>query len=454
MNEGSPSQSQAAGDAAPAPATLEAKTGRRSRQRKAKGDSSWPIIVNVSGVVARIYRNPVRAKGQSFESYLVRHPVAGKRTLANTRFSDLAKARLHAQTECERVLSGLGSVAGMRNEDAASYAEAAQLLAKASVSLPVHVAIRDYVEALKLLPPGATLADAAKFLAARHPASGPPRMVPKVVDEFIADRRSAGCSEIHLRDLRIRLTRFGDTFQVPITAVTAPQVADYLGALKNAKTTTAKAASNRSRANHRALIVALFNFAKLRRYVSRDQADEIAEIPVPKFRTGEVEVFTPAEFRRLLEAADEELRPAIAVGGLAGLRVAEIARLDWRSIKLDERVIVVGGDIAKTASRRVVPIGEALAAWLTPHKKPFGRVFPAEGEGLGVGDALVSRCARLATRAGIEWKRNALRHSFGSYRLSVTADLARVALEMGNSPSVINAHYRALTTEAEGKKWF
>lgn len=73
---------------------------------------------------------------------------------------------------------------------------------------------------------------------------------------------------------------------------------------------------------------------------------------------------------------------------------------------------------------------------------------------LGVGEALINRWARLAVRAKIKWKRNALRHSFGSYRPAVTADLARVSAEMGNSPAIINEHYRALVTEAEGKAWF
>jgi hypothetical protein len=71
-----------------------------------------------------------------------------------------------------------------------------------------------------------------------------------------------------------------------------------------------------------------------------------------------------------------------------------------------------------------------------------------------VGEALINRCARLSVRARVAWKRNALRHSFGSYRLAVTADLARVSAEMGNSPAIINEHYRALVTEAEGRAWF
>ena len=52
------------------------------------------------------------------------------------------------------------------------------------------------------------------------------------------------------------------------------------------------------------------------------------------------------------------------------------------------------------------------------------------------------------------WKRNALRHSFISYRLAVLKDVAAVALEAGNSPTMIFRNYRALVTESEGKTWF
>jgi hypothetical protein len=47
-----------------------------------------------------------------------------------------------------------------------------------------------------------------------------------------------------------------------------------------------------------------------------------------------------------------------------------------------------------------------------------------------------------------------LRHSFISYRLAQTKDIAAVALEPGNSPRMIFAHYRELCTGAEALEWF
>lgn len=409
-----------------------------------------PVLVRVGGVSAKVYANAVKTKGRTYDSFLVTFPdpVTGRQ--GTKRFGALADAKEFAEERCRLVANGQASAAGLTNQDASRYGEAVELLRP--LNIEVHVAARTYVEAARLLPAGTSLLDAVRFFAERHPANAPRKLVGEVVAEYIADRQAAGCSTIHLRDLRIRLGRFGSVFQMPLASVTPSLVRDYLRDLTNS--VTGGSSSNRSRANHRALIIALFNYARLARYVSRELADEISDLPVPKFRSGAVEVFAPDEFRRLLVAAPDDLVPAIALAGLAGLRIAEISRLDWRDVRLAERVIVVGDAIAKTASRRVVPICDSLAAWLAPHAQPFGQVSPTESEERGVGEALINRMARLTERAKVAWKRNALRHSYGSCRLAITSDVAKVSLEMGNSVTIVHQHYKSLVSEAEGRAWF
>ena len=53
-----------------------------------------------------------------------------------------------------------------------------------------------------------------------------------------------------------------------------------------------------------------------------------------------------------------------------------------------------------------------------------------------------------------EWKKNALRHSFISYRVAEIQDTAKVSLEAGNSPQIIFQHYRELVRLKEAKRWF
>ena len=74
-------------------------------------------------------------------------------------------------------------------------------------------------------------------------------------------------------------------------------------------------------------------------------------------------------------------------------------------------------------------------------------------EGITQDDYCALRVA-AAKAAGFSWKRNALRHSFCSYRLAQTQDAARVALEAGNSPQMLFQHYRELVTPKDAKRWF
>jgi integrase len=146
---------------------------------------------------------------------------------------------------------------------------------------------------------------------------------------------------------------------------------------------------------------------------------------------------------KLLAAASSEELALLAIGGFAGLRMAEIKRLDWKAVDLDRRIITLRADQAKTASRRIVPISDNLAAWI--------ELLPREGK---VVSTVAPDLTKLAEKLGMEWPRNALRHSYISYRLAIVKDAAKVALEAGNSPDIIFKHYRELVTEQEAKEWF
>ena len=52
------------------------------------------------------------------------------------------------------------------------------------------------------------------------------------------------------------------------------------------------------------------------------------------------------------------------------------------------------------------------------------------------------------------WRRNALRHSYISYRVAKTGDVPRTALEAGNSPEMIFRHYREIVDEQSAEAWF
>jgi integrase len=85
-----------------------------------------------------------------------------------------------------------------------------------------------------------------------------------------------------------------------------------------------------------------------------------------------VSIFTPEQIDSLLKKADAALRPYLAIGAFAGLRTAELHRLDWSEIDLDRGFITVAASKAKTRRRRLVPISDNLKLWLTPIRQASG----------------------------------------------------------------------------------
>jgi hypothetical protein len=119
--------------------------------------------------------------------------------------------------------------------------------------------------------------------------------------------------------------------------------------------------------------------------------------------------------------------------------------------------VEISADKAKTAARRLVPISNNLRAWLALSPRTGGRVWPHDDQSIYRELDRTTKRINAARKAGVEtfkWKSNALRHSYVSYRLADTQDVNRVALEAGNSPSMIFKHYRELVTPAEAKTWF
>jgi integrase len=147
----------------------------------------------------------------------------------------------------------------------------------------------------------------------------------------------------------------------------------------------------------------------------------------------------------------------------AGLRASEVQKLDWSEVDFESGLIRVPAAKSKTAQRRQVPIAENLAAWIRPLANLRGAVTP-----LGL-RKLFDKCRRTAgfgapgtetdeeKKAGIkliEWPQNAMRHSFGTYRLEECHDAARVSLEMGNSPQMVFAHYRQLVKPKDANRYW
>jgi integrase/recombinase XerC len=151
-----------------------------------------------------------------------------------------------------------------------------------------------------------------------------------------------------------------------------------------------------------------------------------------------VQPFSRDEVRALLDVADARLTAIVLLGAHCGLRVTEMAGLEWPDLDLAVGTLTVRqGKGRKRRSLDLTPQAvEALRTLRTPAST--GPVFGVSTRRLQ--DAFT----RLCRRAGVEGKGvHALRHTCGTELYRLTRDLKLVARHLGHSstrPTEIYAH--------------
>ena len=135
--------------------------------------------------------------------------------------------------------------------------------------------------------------------------------------------------------------------------------------------------------------------------------------------TAEVEFYTPVEFKALLDAADGPMRALIAIGGLAGLRTAELLRLTWEDTRRVENHIEITAGKAKTRQRRLVEIVPALAQWLASFQEFTGPICTLHEITWQQHFCKLCEMAKVEVKGSlvaVTRKPNGLRHAFCMYQ--------------------------------------
>ena len=373
----------------------------------------------------KLYQSVNRGKAM----YQLAYYAGGKRVQKN--FADKAEAKRVARA----VLGGLAEDAVA--VDALATPELESLVAARKVLAPdyaLHVAVEEHAQALAKLGKS-TLREAVEFFLRHHRADMPRLPLIEISEQFGASREQSGLSPHYVFLCRKFTRKLADAFPgLCLSDLTTAALDKWLGDLKLGATT---------KNDMRRVLGTCGNWAERHGHLLKGSS------PFPgmvryKEDKAPVSIFTPENIASLLKKADATLWPYLALGAFAGLRTAELQRLDWSEIDLDRGFITVAASKAKTRRRRLVPISENLKLWLTPIRQASGPIC-------------VHVCAQHAAREkceGFKWAKNGLRHSFISYRLAILHDTARVALEAGNSPQVIFSHYRELVTPEAAQMWF
>lgn len=348
-------------------------------------------------------------------------------------FGKLDAAKEEARLVALNIQRGLGLSNDLCPQERESFLAATRLLDP--LGLPLVGAVEEFVECRRLLD-GVPLLTAVQDYLTRARGFEAGVTVPRAVEEMLEAKKQDGLSGPYLYIVGLNLRRFAADFPGEIRKVTSAQIDAWLRKENRSAVT---------RNDRLKRIKNLFNFAKRRGFLPRNEETAAESLKPVRERGSDVGILTPEEMQRLLDAATDDLLPFLTIGGFAGLRMAEICRLDWKAVNLERRLIELRAEQAKTATRRLVPISENLAAWLDRLDRR-GPVVPYEG--------ILTRGRKLAKALGIDWPHNALRHSYISYRIAEVQNAAQVALEAGNSPAIIFKHYRELVTREEAQQWF
>ena len=154
--------------------------------------------------------------------------------------------------------------------------------------------------------------------------------VARAVQSLLAAKKHDNLRDRYLKDLRVRLARFTDSFgERKLADINSAEIDNWLRGLLLAPMT---------RNTFRLRLSALFEYSRERGWVSHNPVTAVKKVrasePLPA-------ILSPEQVARLLEVAAEETLPYWAIGAFAGLRSAELGRLAWSDVHFDEKVIEV-----------------------------------------------------------------------------------------------------------------
>jgi integrase len=388
----------------------------------------FPITVRKGHAVVKIYR----IKNRGAVNYCVSYVGPAGRQRKN--FADLDLAKREATNVAQHLADGDMEALKLTGREKQIYVEAERAIA--GTGLPMHSVAHEFARAFDILG-GAHIVEAARYYKKHVDVDLPQLSAEEAVEKFRAAKEAEGVSAMYLKDIRGLLGDFARDFQCPLSSIQPEDLRAYLNA---------KRVGLVAKANRRRLLVTLFNFAKSQGWLRANEETAAETLGTYKIKRRDVEIYTPSEIARLLNAADRDFVPYIALIAFGALRREELCKgLLWGSINFDRGDIIVPAAIAKTNRKRKIVMSENLLAWLEPYRMKHGPIFPHDPQ---------RRIAKLAKASGVKWKRNALRHSFGSYRMERTKNEGQVALEMGNSPQVVKDHYFEIVDERAAKEYW
>ena len=414
----------------------------------------------------------IYGKSKGRDSYRVAWQVAGKRRMAS--FASYSLAKRYADGLVKDLSNG-SQVTALHPAQARDALAALERLADfyrtTGRRVSLLTGISEYVEASGKLN-GRAMGEAVEGYL-RTVTSVKRKDIKEAVTEFLqaeaprtkaAEGQRSQLSAKYAYNRKLQLDRFAAAFRnIAVCDLTKEHLDAFIGSLDTVKTTSRNgraAGSAKSRNHYRASIRQFLQWSVRKDYLApTHRLNEADAMRSERANNADVEFYTPEEFAALLTAAKgTAFQPIIAIGGLAGLRTAELLRLDWADVWRVPGHIEITAGKAKNRQRRLVEICPALAAWLeTDRTLTEGKLWDAHE--VTFQQKFVELCEKAkikiqGKKVAVTRKTNGLRHSFCSFHFAAHANENLTAQQAGNSPAMIHGHYKGLATKADAEKWF
>jgi site-specific recombinase XerC len=302
---------------------------------------------------------------------------------------------------------------------------------------------RDAASAVKLLPLGWTLTQAARFAAEHVSRIKITLTINEAVKRFLESRGSR--SDMHYKDLNRRLNRWLTTINPTCDVATVEKAAieAYLAQY-----------TGRNQLNH---LRALSNFFRFNAKIGAIGTVPTSGIDV-SFRRSRVAYLESKVFSDLLVKAYEQnemdILAWLVLGGFLGLRPFEAYHAHWSGVKWETSEFRVEADWSKTRRSRVLPIQPNAMEWLKiafDLRKRDEQILPNHNTFTHRFVAWRELNHDMAFWRG---KQDILRHSFGTHRMAMVRNAHQVAEEMGNSVAIVRRHYDAVLEPSKAAAWW
>ena len=304
--------------------------------------------------------------------------------------------------------------------------------------------LRDAASALDILQRTVSLRTAARFFMRHNHPMGGTVSTAEAVEKFLQSRVDKNLRPVTVADYKAKLSMFARQMDdQPLCQITTSVVEEWLQKRK---------VSVGSRKAYLRALNAFFQWATVKKKLMAENPARAIESP--REDRNAVTYLRLADAETLLRTTGQirpDMLPYIALGMFAGLRPSEIhgertdhPPLDWGSIDFDRKVITVDAKQTKTRDGRRVEMSDNLVRWLLPCRRPNGPIFYAR-----------TALAAVVDKAGIEFPKDVLRHTCGTYMYASRQHEGQVAVMLGDTIKTVKRHYvNPLVDKVDAEKFW